>query len=211
MAGTSHIEVLYPTRSHVEDFHNTLIRQRGSTGYTHQGMVEGCLEWAKTEVYNFVPFPGLLKRAAAMMYAYITFHPFADGNKRTGLMTASFFLLINGYTFRITDDAPEFAVETARRCEAEEGHSPSEEIERIATWMRPRVSYSILTVATYRKVRNSLSPHASTDDLLSAEGWNTYYRLWRIQTTQRFRELIGGKPVAAQELLMELLRGAPPF
>ena len=57
-----------------------------------------------------------------MMYAYISFHPFADGNKRTGLMTTSFFFLINGYTFTITSDAPEFAVETARRCEAEGGH-----------------------------------------------------------------------------------------
>ncbi len=199
----SYPETLYPTRIHVEDFHNTLIRQRGSTGYIHQGMVEGCIEWAKTEVYNFVPFPGLLRRAAALTYAYITFHPFADGNKRTGLMSASFFFLINGYIFKITDDAPDFAKETARRCEAEKGHSPREEVERIAVWMKPRVSYSLLTVATYRRVRSSLPANASTDELLNAEGWNTYYLFWRIETTQRFRELVGGKRAASMETLME--------
>jgi death-on-curing protein len=205
MARRPYLEALYPTPRLVEDFHNTLILQRGSTGYMNQGMVEGCLEWAQTEVFNFVPFPGLLKRGAAMMYAYITFHPFADGNKRTGLMTTSFFFLINGYTFRITDDAPEFALETARRCEDSGGHSPLVEIERIAAWLKPRVSYSILTVATYRKVRNSLSLHATTDDLLRAEGWNTYYVFWRVQTTHRFKELIGGKPAAAEDLIRELL------
>ncbi len=162
------------------------------------------MEWAKTDVFNFVPFPTLLKRAAAMMYAYISFHPFADGNKRTGLMTTSFFFLINGYTFRITDDAPEFAVETAKRCEAEGGHSISVEIERIEKWLRPRLGYSILNAATYRRTRQSLSPHASRDDLLRAEGWKTYYLLSRIQTTGRFRELIGGKPAAAEELLREI-------
>ena len=121
MARRQQLIILYPTSNHVEDFHTTLIQQRGSTGYMSQGMVDGCLEWAQTDVFNFVPFPSLLRRAAAMMYAYISFHPFADGNKRTGLMTNSFFFVINGYTFTITSDAPEFAVETARRCEDEKG------------------------------------------------------------------------------------------
>ncbi len=94
MAKYRHLEILYPSSTHIEDFHSTLIKQRGETGYVSTGMVEGCLEWAKTEVFNFTPFPGLLKRAAAIMYAYITFHPFADGNKRTGLMTTSFFFFI---------------------------------------------------------------------------------------------------------------------
>ncbi len=151
MAHREHPETLYPTRSHAEDFHTTLVQQRGSTGYTSIGMVEGCLEWAKTEVFHFVPFPGLLKRGAAMMYAYIVFHPFADGNKRTGLMTTSFFFMINGYTFRITDDAPDFALSVARRCEPGKEHSPFEEIDRIARWLKPRTSYSLLTVAAYRR------------------------------------------------------------
>ncbi len=110
-----HLEILYPTSANVEDFHNILIKQRGTAGYVSQGMVTGCLEWARTEVFNFVPFPSLLKRAAATMYAYISFHPFADGNKRTSLMTTSFFFFINGYTFEITDDAPDFAVENRSR------------------------------------------------------------------------------------------------
>jgi len=91
MASQPAFEILYPIPSNVIDFHNIVIKQRGSAGYMSPGMVEGCIEWARTDVYNFVPFPTLLKRAAATMYAYITFHPFADGNKRTSLMTTSFF------------------------------------------------------------------------------------------------------------------------
>ncbi len=205
MASQPAFDILYPTPSNVIDFHDIVIKQRGSTGYMSPGMIEGCIEWARTDVYNFIPFPNLLKRAAAMMYAYITFHPFADGNKRTSLMTSSFFFFINGYTFRITDDAPDFALETARRCEREEGHSPSHEIERISTWLRSRIGYSVFTLATYRKVRSRLAQSATTQDLLQAKGWDTYYVLWRIETTQRFAQLVGHKTHGAAHLLRQLL------
>ncbi|OLD12374.1 MAG: hypothetical protein AUI97_07145 [Crenarchaeota archaeon 13_1_40CM_3_52_17] len=72
--------------------------------------------------------------------------------------------------------------------------------------MVSRVSYSSLTLAAYRKVRNSLPPHASTDELLVAQGWNSYYRLWRLQTTQRFAELIGKKPPGMRDLLRDLFK-----
>jgi len=204
MASQPAFEILYPTPSNVIDFHDIVIKQRGSAGYMSPGMVEGCIEWARTDVYNFVPFPTLLKRAAATMYAYITFHPFADGNKRTSLMTTSFFFFINGYTFRISDDAPDFALETARRCEREEGHSPLEEIERISRWLKSKVGYSVLTFSTYRRVRKGLPQSATTEALLQAKGWNTYYLLWRIETTQRFAQLIGHKTNAVN-LLRQVL------
>ena len=57
------LKILYPSLNHVEDFHTTLVGQRGSRGYMSQGMVEGCLEWAQTDVFNFIPFPSVLKRA----------------------------------------------------------------------------------------------------------------------------------------------------
>lgn len=204
MARKPAFEVLYPTASNVEDFHTVLIKQRGSAGYVSQGMVEGCLEWAKTDVYNYVPFPSLLKRAAATMYAYISFHPFADGNKRTSLMTTSFFFFINGYTFRIADDSPEFAVETTRRCEREEGHNPTEEIERIANWIKPKVGSSLITSLSYRSVRKNLPQSVATEDLLRARGWDRYYHLWRAQTTDRFAELMGSKSLGAGEFVREI-------
>jgi len=183
------VEILYPPLFFVEDFHNTLIQQRGSQGYVSKGMVGGCIEWAKTEVYNFIPFPGVLKRAAAMMYAYVTFHPFADGNKRTALMVTSFFLFINGYSFEITDDSPDFALQVAKRC-SDDRHNPTEEIERIATWLRPKITRPVLTTSIYRRARSRLSQNAGMMDLLKSSSWATYYILWRIETTKRFRELL---------------------
>lgn len=54
-----------------------------------EGMIEGCLERAMTYVYGFRPFPRLFLRAAALLYSFIVFHPFVDGNKRTAFQTTS--------------------------------------------------------------------------------------------------------------------------
>lgn len=186
------MEIFYPPIFFVEDFHNTLIRQRGSPGYMSKGMVASCMEWTKTEVYNYIPFPGLLKRAAAMTYAYITFHPFADGNKRTALMVTSFFLFINGYSLQITDDSPDFALQVAQRC-SDDRHNPTEEIERISDWLRPKITQPVLMTSTYRRARSRLPQNAGFMDLLKSSLWLTYYVLWRIETTNRFRELLNLK------------------
>ena len=36
-----------------------------------------------------------------MMYAYVAFHQFSDGNKRTALMVTSFFFFLNGFIFTL--------------------------------------------------------------------------------------------------------------
>jgi len=72
-------------------------------------MVQGSLDYAQTMVFGHDPFPGIFKRAAAILYAYTIDHAFLDGNKRTALMTTSFFFFINGYLFSIPDDSPEFS------------------------------------------------------------------------------------------------------
>src|SRR2546425_12306179 len=115
MAKPSYLGVLYPSPSSVKDSHEVLIRQYGTTGYISEGMIEGCIEFARTEVYKYSPFPTLSKRAAAMIYAFVTFHPFVDGNKRTALMATSYFLYINGYSLQLTEDSPEFTRNVAAR------------------------------------------------------------------------------------------------
>ncbi len=106
MAIEKNNEILYPPISFVETFHEILVRQSGEPGYLRRDMVTACIDWSKTEIYDYVPFPGLLKRGAAILYAYIIFHLFVDGNKRTALMTSSFFFFINGYSLGIPDDSP---------------------------------------------------------------------------------------------------------
>lgn len=181
---------LYPTVSFVEGFHEIIIRQRGSPGWISKGMVTACLEWARTEVYNFAPFPTLLLRGAAILYSIIVFHPFVDGNKRTALMTTSFYFFVNGYSFRITDDAPEFTRDLAIRC-SDPKHSTIDEVQRIAKWLKERVFRNRSTFLRFlhylilRGVSNGNNPQIRFDSV----EWRAYFLAWIDETTKRFREL----------------------
>jgi death-on-curing protein len=181
--------ILYPPISYVEDFHNTLIKQRGEPGYHRKEMVQGSLDWAQTIVFGHDPFKGIFKRAAAILYAYTIDHAFLDGNKRTALMTTSFFFFINGYTFSIPDDSPEFTVSIVESA-AKEGTLVEDEIERIAGWLQPHVASPRLRKWLYGLIRDSLPKDVGTDALFHHRLWNRYYGLWQTETTLRFKILL---------------------
>lgn len=42
-------------------------------------------------------YPDIFSKAAALIESLIGNHPFVDGNKRTGMVAAGVFLLVNGY------------------------------------------------------------------------------------------------------------------
>jgi death-on-curing protein len=170
-------EALFPTVDHVEGFHETVIQQRGISGYVSKGMIEGCIEYARTAVYNFVPFPSLLTKAAALMYAFITFHPYADGNKRTALIAATFIFALNGYYFDIPEDSPDFAASVATRCLDSESHSPSEEITRIAEWMKPNVRLNRFYRIFY--YLNRSRPRSFISEGLALVVEDLYFDVWK--------------------------------
>lgn len=124
-------------------------------------MIDACVEYARTDTHTLIPFPTVVARAAAMMYSLITFHPFADGNKRTSLIVASYFFFVNGYLFAIPDDAPEFTKGVAARCLDNADHEPIEEITRIMTWLRPNIHQNFYRRTFYyltrKKDKNALS------------------------------------------------------
>ncbi len=153
-------------------------------------MVDACLEWARTEVYNFSPFPSMLLRGAAILYAIIVFHPYVDGNKRTALMTTSFYFFINGYTFEITDDAPEFTRDLAIRC-ADATHSPMDEVETIAKWMRQKVyrNRGFLMRFLHHFILGSALREDNPQIPFDTAEWRAYFLTWLRETTKRFREL----------------------
>jgi len=189
MPDQQYAEILYPTPRQVEAFHNVIILQRGVSGWVSRGMVEGCIEWAKTDIYDFVPFPSLLERGAAMMYAYVTFHPFSDGNKRTALMVTSFFFFLNGFMFTIKDDTPDFMLDVAKRCLDSDRHSPTTEIARIAGWLRQRTSAPFAVKLLYRLLRLTTPSGVSSEVVLRNSGWETYFEAWLEPTTKRIGTL----------------------
>ncbi len=183
-------EILYPDSSFVEKFHDTLIEQSGTEGYVNRAMVSGCLDLVRTEIYDHVPYPGLLKKAGAILYFYIIFHPFLDGNKRTALMTASYFFFINGRTLFIPNDSADFTLGIAERAGLEPKPTPHDEIERIAAWLEPNVRRPLLSRFAYYLIRSTLPSGSDTQALLKHPAWDRYYQTWRIATTERFKKLL---------------------
>jgi death-on-curing protein len=82
-------------------------------GYS-KGLLHVCVERPQTDIYDLIPFPHLLHKAAVLMDTIISFHPFADGNKRVALLATFYFLYWNGYDFVIPEDAADFTIEIAK-------------------------------------------------------------------------------------------------
>ncbi len=102
--------IFYPRASDVEGFHVYLISQRGTPGTYTESKIQGTLEWAQTHVFGHDPFPTIYHQAGAFLYSFAVEHVFLDGNKRTALMTTSFFLFLNGYSMDIPDDSADFTI-----------------------------------------------------------------------------------------------------
>lgn len=122
---------LAPSILAIKEIHTTFIRQYGVDGYMCEGMVSGCLERAMTYIYDFKPFPKLFMKAAAMLFSFITFHPFVDGNKRTAFETTKMFLRLNGYELLTSaNDGVAFTRAIANR--------EIIDIDEIAIWLKER-------------------------------------------------------------------------
>ncbi len=75
--------------------HSELLRQfGGQPGLRDQGLLESAL--ARPEHLLYYEKADVFQMAAAYSHGIIKNHPFLDGNKRTGFMTAYSFLKING-------------------------------------------------------------------------------------------------------------------
>ena len=141
--------VLAPSPDAIKAIHSTFIRQYGIDGYMSEGMVEGCLERAMTYVYNFKPFPKLFLKAAAILFSFIVFHPFVDGNKRTAFQTTRVFLQLNGYELTVD---PEEGVQFTKAI----ADQKITDIGEIVKWLRQHSKRSLLYLATCLMLKFSL-------------------------------------------------------
>ena len=123
-------------------------------------------------------------RASAIFYSFVSFHPFADGNKRTSLVATSFFLFMNGYQFDIPDDAPEFAKSVALRCLDATEHSVADEVIRIRGWLVPNISQSAVMRVFYHLT------HRRQKNLSAQVIWALGFAVWNTISLARIGEFI---------------------
>jgi death on curing protein len=73
----------------------------GSAGIRDEGMLDSAL--GKPENLFAYGKPNIFDLAASYGFGLVKNHPFIDGNKRTGFVTAVTFLELNGYKFHASE------------------------------------------------------------------------------------------------------------
>lgn len=120
---------------------NKIISQMYSIDHSviNPDILDSISELPRRNVFGYEPYATMYEKAAATLEGVIRYHPFEDGNKRTGLLSAFEFLGINNYTFVIPIGAPRFIVNVAN----DHGLSEQENarlIKKISRWIEKHSS-----------------------------------------------------------------------
>jgi death-on-curing protein len=119
----------------VVEIHDEMVRTfGGEMGIMDLGRIQSALDLAfESPIRGHDPFPTLIDKAASVMHSILLYHPFVDGQKRTGISTAFILLGVNGYYMwsREPLDEVHFAVHVAKG---------EFEVPDIAKWISARVA-----------------------------------------------------------------------
>lgn len=84
--------------------HRQIAEHGGSEGLRDEGLLLSALARPQNLLAYAEPAPDLASLAAAYAYGIARNHPFVDGNKRTALVAARTFLILNGVDLEATQD-----------------------------------------------------------------------------------------------------------
>ncbi len=102
----------------------------GSDGVRDFGRLESVLATQTQEVFGQELYDDVYTKAGALVRGIIGDHPFADGNKRTGMLVAITFLEVNGLLFTAAPgEIEDFAVQIA---------TEHLDVPQIAAWLQER-------------------------------------------------------------------------
>lgn len=79
-------------------------RYGGRPGLRDRALLESALGTPRAAFADQELHPSLVEKAAAYLFHIVKNHPFADGNKRTGLACCLVFLRLNRLRIAATDD-----------------------------------------------------------------------------------------------------------
>jgi death-on-curing family protein len=123
---------LIPFAETANDLHELIPIDKITKGFTSRGVVEVCIDRVFTNVFGNNPYPDIFTQAAALLYSFISFHPYVDENKRTALLITTLFLALNGYHFNFPKDIVEFMKTLADP----KIQGTKDDINRIARWIK---------------------------------------------------------------------------
>lgn len=97
--------VLFLTMEEVLEIHEDQITNYGgSLGIRDQGLLESALAQPQASFSGEYLHKDIFEMAAAYGYHLVENHPFMDGNKRVGIVSALVFLDLNGIEIEVEND-----------------------------------------------------------------------------------------------------------
>ncbi len=97
----------------IEIHDDQLLRYGGRAGILDITLLRSAISMPSAGTAGTYFHSDIFQMAAAYLYHIVQNHPFADGNKRTGLASAMVFLYLNGYELEVKEDALEKRVISA--------------------------------------------------------------------------------------------------
>ena len=111
--------------------HRQIAEHGGSEGLRDEGLLLSALARPQNLLAYGEPAPDLASLAAAYAYGIARNHPFVDGNKRTALVAARTFLILNGVDLEATQDDKVLTFLSLAEGAVSE--------EQLADWIRKRI------------------------------------------------------------------------
>lgn len=104
----------------VEDvlfIHDYILKESGGlSGVRDMGLLESAIRKPQTHLFGIERYKSVYAKSAALLEAIALYHPFNDGNKRTAMAAAGFYLFLNGHNITLTNDEYEdFMLEVVRK------------------------------------------------------------------------------------------------
>ena len=96
-----------------------IARYGGEAGIRDLSLLQSAVAMAQAGVGGQYLHGDLFEMAAAYLYHIVQNHPFVDGNKRTGAVTAIVFLAMNDITLRADNEGLEALVRDVARGKAD--------------------------------------------------------------------------------------------
>ncbi len=121
----------------ISTIHNIVIKRfKVSNGIINKGMLDAIAQRPDTILANgFVPYDNVYSRAASLLEGIIRWHPFADGNKRTALLTMVYYLKLEGYGIILPLNAVRYTVKIAKH-ESNDENDNEKFLKDITLWIK---------------------------------------------------------------------------
>ena len=78
--------------------HDAMVEKMGGLGGYNKTQI-GYLSSALDNIQSDLYYPSIVEKVTHLMFSCVKFHPFSDGNKRSSIMLAKTFLLMNHAKF----------------------------------------------------------------------------------------------------------------